>query len=231
VQRKKPISSRQTSREQAPCHDTVTSFVSGEYARGDQADSEWPGPSGLVADPLRPHPGNGRDHVQIVRCVGGIVPPLILGSIVDRFGVAAIPILAAFPLGTAGAWATFALPDANAHTPPLITSFLSASWSPKNPSLRRLLQESQAQGGAKAGRPPRVGRRRTPGTPQRHRCRHVDSGKLYERANASPAAGSVGNGEGCRASFSSLPEALPCPRATPVEPGRSARLAHPWRPA
>jgi DHA1 family bicyclomycin/chloramphenicol resistance-like MFS transporter len=46
---------------------------------------------------------------NIIRFCGGTVGPLILGSIVDRFGVAAMPILLPFLLGAAGTWATVAL--------------------------------------------------------------------------------------------------------------------------
>ena len=46
---------------------------------------------------------------NVIRFCGGTIGPLILGVVVDRFGVAAMPILLPFLLAAAGAWATLAL--------------------------------------------------------------------------------------------------------------------------
>ena len=55
---------------------------------------------------------------NIIRFFGGTIGPLILGFVVDHFGVAAMPILLPFLLGAAGTWATIALRAAESRTPP-----------------------------------------------------------------------------------------------------------------
>jgi predicted MFS family arabinose efflux permease len=54
---------------------------------------------------------------NIIRFCGGTVGPLILGSIVDRFGVAAMPVLLPLLLGAAGTWAAIALRGAEPRPP------------------------------------------------------------------------------------------------------------------
>ncbi len=52
---------------------------------------------------------------NIIRFIGGTIGPLILGAVVDHFGVAAMPILLPFLLGAAGVWATIALRASDFH--------------------------------------------------------------------------------------------------------------------
>ena len=54
---------------------------------------------------------------NIIRFIGGTVGPLILGTIVDHFGAAAMPVILPFLLAAAGTWATLALRASEARAP------------------------------------------------------------------------------------------------------------------
>lgn len=54
---------------------------------------------------------------NIIRFTGGTIGPLVLGFVVDHFGVAAMPILLPFLLAAAGAWATIALRSSEPRPP------------------------------------------------------------------------------------------------------------------